>query len=549
MKVNIIRYNKLIKLEWMEWIKMLDTVKSKVIFSTLVLAALSLGAIYSYLSVTFHDFSNATAKRSLDMLSQSIFQTLTQSMLAGDPKVVAQSIEHAKGIDGITDITIERSKAVDELFGAHGSSSDDLLIKKIFETKKSEIVESDKSGHTIRLLQPLVAEDKCLSCHTNVESGDILGIMDLVISLEKNDKGIAKTQNVLLIALGIAVVIFVVILNIFFGKEVLLPLNELRIRIAELVSGDKDLTKRLEIRKKDEFSQAASAVNNFVSMVQETINEVKLLGKQNEMIASTITQATQNILTGVEKERLIVEATTQKSHSIKQILSTAMTISEQTQRNISNSNDELLSAKDALDRLVSEVEGYIETENDTSSRLIGLRQDAQQVKSVLGVIKDIADQTNLLALNAAIEAARAGEHGRGFAVVADEVRKLAERTQKSLTEIEVNVGTIVQSINDVSDTISENAMNMNGLTTISLEVESKISTTSQEMKNSVLVAKKSYIDSIEMVENIEWIIDKISQINDVSKSNQKSVENIEGDSEKLLNVAQSLQARINEFKS
>ncbi len=528
---------------------MLSTVKSKVIFSTLVLGAVGLGAIYGYLSITFNEFSNATAKRSLGMLSESIFQTLSQSMLAGDPKVVADTIERAKGIDGITDIKVERSKAVNELFGEHGASSDDLLIKKVFESKKQEVVENDERGHTIRLLQPLIAEEKCLACHTNVHVGDTLGVMDLIISLEKNDEAIDKTQNILLIALGIVVIAFVLVLNIFFGREVLTPLSGLRIRIAELVSGDKDLTKRLEVRKKDEFSQAATSVNNFVEMIQETVNAVKSLGQQNAMIASTITQSTQNILKGVEEERSIVEATTQKSHSIKEILSAAMTISEQTQRNISNANDELVTAKSALDRLVNEVEGYIETENDMSARLVGLRQDAQQVKSVLGVIKDIADQTNLLALNAAIEAARAGEHGRGFAVVADEVRKLAERTQKSLTEIEVNVGTIVQSINDVSDTISENAINMNGLTTISLEVEAKISTTSKEMENSVVIAKKSYNDSIEMVGHIEWIIGKISQINDVSQSNQKSVENIEGDSEKLLSVAQSLQARINEFKS
>jgi methyl-accepting chemotaxis protein len=528
---------------------MLSTVKSKIIFSTLMFSFMGLGAIYGYLSITFNDFSNATAKRSLGMLSQSIFQTLSQSMLAGDPKIVAEAIERAKGIDGITNITVERSAAVNELFGTHGTSSDDLLIKKVFETKKSEVIESHEAGHTIRLLQPLVAEDKCLACHTNVHIGDTLGVMNLVISLDKNDEAIGKTQNILLIALGMVVMAFVIVLNVFFGREVLTPLAGLRTRIAELVSGDKDLTKRLEVRKKDEFSQAANAVNNFVAMIQETINEVKSLGKQNATIASTITQSTQNILSGVERERSIVEATTQKSHSIKEILSSAMAISEQTQRNISNANDELVTAKSALDRLVNEVEGYIETEHDMCTRLTGLRQDAQQVKSVLGVIKDIADQTNLLALNAAIEAARAGEHGRGFAVVADEVRKLAERTQKSLTEIEVNVGTIVQSINDVSDTISENATNMNGLTTISLEVEDKISITSKEMENSVVIAKKSYNDSIEMVEHIEWIIEKISQINDVSQSNQKSVEHIEEDSEKLLSVAQSLQARINEFKS
>ena len=195
------------------------------------------------------------------------------------------------------------------------------------------------------------------------------------------------------------------------------------------------------------------------------------------------------------------------------------------------------------------MDGYIETEHDMASQLVSLRQDADQVKNVLGVIKDIADQTNLLALNAAIEAARAGEHGRGFAVVADEVRKLAERTQKSLTEIEISVGTIVQAINDVSDKMGDNAKNMNELTAISQEVEDKISATSGEMERSVAVAQRSYNDSIEMVGHIEWIIERISQINVVSESNRKSVDQIENDSKQLLDVAQSLLARINEFKS
>ena len=528
---------------------MFDTVKSKIIFSTLTFGVVGLAAVYGYLNMTFNNFSNETAKRSLTMLSESIFQTLSQSMLAGDPKVVAETIENAKDINGITNVQVQRSMAVNELYGNHGPMSNDLLIKKVFETKQPAVVENSDKGHNIRLLQPLIAEDKCLACHSNVKSGDVLGVMDLVVSLEANDQAIQKTQDILLIALSIIVIAFVIALNLFFGKEVLMPLNELRHRISALVNGDKDLTKRLEVVKKDEFSQAAKAVNDFVEMIQETVNEVKSLGKQNSAIAITITEATQHISQGVEQERLIVQSTTEKSHSIKATLSEAITISKQTQSNITSANADLVTAKDALDRLVNEVEGYIEAEHEMSSQLVALRNDAQQVKNVLGVIKDIADQTNLLALNAAIEAARAGEHGRGFAVVADEVRKLAERTQKSLTEIEISVSTIVQSINDVSDKIGQNAVSMSGLTDISREVEEKISMTSVEMEKSVIVAKRSHGDSVEMVSHVEWIIDKISQINDVSGSNKKSVEKIEEDSGELLRVAQLLQAHINEFKS
>lgn len=528
---------------------MFNTVKSKVIVTILIFGITGLAAVYWYLTATFNTFSNETAKRSLNMLSESIFQTLTGSMLAGDPAVVAETIEKAQKIEGISALKVEKSQAVIDLLAPDAKFTDEVLIKEVFKTKKPQVIESHEGGHTIRLLQPLIAEEKCMACHTNIQVGHVLGVMDLVISLETNDTEIGKTETILLISLSIGVVLFVFVLNLFFGKEVLTPLEGLRNRIGDLVSGDKDLTKRLDVTKKDEFAEAAVAVNRFVEMVQETVNQVKDLGKQNAVIATTITDATKAISSGVEQERQIVESTTQKSHSIKEILSGAISISEQTQRNVANANGELVTAKDALYRLVSEVEGYIETEHEMSSQLISLRNDAEQVKNVLGVIKDIADQTNLLALNAAIEAARAGEHGRGFAVVADEVRKLAERTQKSLTEIEISVGTIVQAVNDVSDKMGENANNMNELTVISNEVEDKISATSSEMERSVAVAQRSYNDSVEVVGHIEWIIEKISQINDVSEGNQKSVERIEHDSKQLLDVAQSLSARINEFKS
>ena len=101
------------------------------------------------------------------------------------------------------------------------------------------------------------------------------------------------------------------------------------------------------------------------------------------------------------------------------------------------------------------IEEIASSMQNVSHKTAEVTQQAEDIKGIVGVIKDIADQTNLLALNAAIEAARAGEHGRGFAVVADEVRKLAERTGKSLSEIEANINILVQGINDMSEAINE----------------------------------------------------------------------------------------------
>ncbi len=528
---------------------MMTSVKSRIIAAIVFFSLLGVSGIYLYLSLAFNDFSNTTAKKSLDMLSKSVFQTLSQGMLMGDSGVMQKIVADAGSIEGVESLNVIRSEKVAQLYGVKQQSGQDSMLKRVFASAKEETVELDEGKHHLRLVRPLKAEQNCLSCHANAKVGDVLGLMDLRFSLEDNDIQIAQAKTALIIALVIACLAFMAVASLFFTKQVIEPLNELRDNTQNLVDGDKDLTKRLHVTSENEFGLAAHAVNDFVDMVQDTVNEVKELGVQNSSIAAGITNATRTISVSVEKERDIVNDTTMKSESIKAILARSIEVAQDTQTKVTAANEELLGAKSSLNTLVQEVEGYIEIEEELSSELTNLRSDADQVKNVLNVIKEIAEQTNLLALNAAIEAARAGEHGRGFAVVADEVRKLAERTQKSLNEIEISVSAIVQSINDVSDKMSENARNMETLTSVSAEVEEKITLTSAEMNNSVEVAKNSYDDSVKMVEHTEEILQKISEINKYSHSNQLSVEAIEADSAQLLEVAKSLQSRINEFKS
>ena len=129
--------------------------------------------------------------------------------------------------------------------------------------------------------------------------------------------------------------------------------------------------------------------------------------------------------------------------------------------NITNST--IIELKDMINSTVDRIHSVSDKENEMVDNLQTLVANANETKAILSTIGDIAEQTNLLALNAAIEAARAGEHGRGFAVVADEVRKLAERTQKSLAESSATTNVLIQSISDSSDTLNRNAQEVNNI--------------------------------------------------------------------------------------
>ena len=369
---------------------------------------------------------------------------------------------------------------------------------------------------------------------------------DLATQIEKDLDSISGLTFTNLL-IGITAIITMLLLAHFSVKGLQMRLNSVKNLIVQIAE-NRDFTINIRVYDNDEFGSIRKALKGFLESLHQFIFHTQKSSTKNKEASEVAKKSFGEITKNIQLEAEIVEESVDEANRLKDVLTSSNQEASLTKNEMIEANRSLQSTIDLVQDTIRQIESNAVSENQLAQKLNQLSGEAEQVKNVLEVISDIADQTNLLALNAAIEAARAGEHGRGFAVVADEVRKLAERTQKSLGEINATINVIVQSIIDSSSVMNSNIENVNRLTQNASKVEDEIGKVSVKMVEAVKSVEGTACTIDDAAKAMQSFIEKMVEIKNLSEKNKKSIVESEETIKEISLLADEVLKHIGQFR-